>query len=188
HVYAHRGTYTVTLTITDKFGLSGTGRQQRLVVGVLDSLALFSASNNRYVLGAGGGTGPLTADQVRLDDRNQQLDLIDVDGTHVALRTRGNPRYVTVDPANQSRLVATSVDPVNAALFQLVHNADGSTSFLSQLTNRYLSSNNGAAPLAADRVQIGPWEKFYPAHPMWDLLARVNSRYVTAEAAGAQPL
>ena len=186
HVYAHRGTYTVTVTAKDRFGLTGTASQQKLVVGRLDSFALMAASNNRYVLASAGGTGPLVADQVRLDDRNQQLDFMDVDGTNVALRARGNFRYVTVDAA--SHLVASSVDLVPAALFRPIHNADGSISLLSLATNRYVSSNNGTAPLAADRLQIAAWEKFYPAHTAWSLFARVNSRYVTAEAGGTQPL
>ncbi|MEU7875593.1 PKD domain-containing protein [Dactylosporangium sp. NPDC049140] len=183
HIYAATGTYTVTLTVTDKYGLSATGVQTATVNRVLDSEVLMTNGNNKFVVLNGldnvlQGTGTTNGDVV---------DVVEVDGTTIALRYYG--RYVV--PGADGTLRATSLQLTPAAYFRSSNNADGSFSLLSVATGKYLSSNYGVQPMAADRATIGAWEKFHRIakyNARASVRANANGRYVTADNGGNSPL
>src|SRR5947207_3423929 len=87
HPYAHAGTYTVQLTVSDEFGLTSTTTAQVTVRAVATGIALLAPSNDRYVTAGDAGTQPLRAERTQVG-AGEQFDLIDIDGTNVALRAR----------------------------------------------------------------------------------------------------
>ncbi|WP_432982812.1 PKD domain-containing protein [Dactylosporangium sp. CA-233914] len=182
HVYAHGGRYTVSVTLTDAAGVTRTASKTAFVHPFLKTFSLLSLSNMRYVSAEAQGEQPLVANRAS-GGSWESYDLLDYGAGQVALRARANNRYVTVD--GSARLAATSYEPV---AFDLVPGANGVFSLRYQ--GRYVSTNNGAGPLTADRTAAGPWEQFAGAvstnRPFTAKIRTYN--YITAEAGGAQPL
>jgi len=190
HTYA-AGTYTVTVTVTDAVGATSTATTQVTVRPLVRRISLLTSAL-RYVTGPTATTGatPVTTGDSVVDPADW-FAVIDLGGGAIALRADGNQRFLALDSAHNNALVANAVDASGAAAFRTVANADGSISLLAVAVNRYVSGNNGAGSLTADRTTVGPWEKFHQGNPSnanVDLLAMINSRYVTAENAGKSAL
>ncbi|MER7890099.1 hypothetical protein ABTX15_09775 [Micromonospora sp. NPDC094482] len=121
-------------------------------------VSLRSHANGRYVTAA--GTAPLVASQPAVGP-TEQFDLTDLGGGTVALRARGNGRYVAAENAGAAPLVANRAAVGLWEAFHLVRNGDGSVSLRAAVNDRYVAAENaGAAPLIANRTAIGPWERF----------------------------
>ncbi|MEU8301126.1 hypothetical protein AB0C04_28030, partial [Micromonospora sp. NPDC048909] len=121
-------------------------------------VSLRSHANGRYVSAA--GTAPLVASQPAVGP-TEQFDLADLGGGTVALRARGNGRYVAAENAGAAPLVANRAAVGLWETFHLVRNGDGSVSLRAAVNDRYVAAENaGAAPLVANRTAIGPWERF----------------------------
>ncbi|WP_433214469.1 PKD domain-containing protein [Dactylosporangium sp. CS-047395] len=181
HTYARTGNYTVTLTVTDKFGQSATTTRTASVHRLLAREMLMTGGNNKYVVvdalnvqGTGTDGGPA-------------FDVLEIDATTIALRS--GSFYVTV--LADGTLLANVTQLTPSSYFRQTANADGSFSLTSLATGKYVSSNFGGRPLSADRTTIGPWEKFHRVE--WfnagnSLRANANNRYVTADNGGNSPL
>nr|BFE55876.1 hypothetical protein GCM10020063_004020 [Dactylosporangium thailandense] len=198
HTYARGGDYTVTVVATDVLGHTGTASQPIQVTPFVKSMGLMARSNLRYVSAETAGASPAIANRTEIGAW-EGFELIDAGRGDVALRAKVNGLLLGVNPADGNRLIASgrAEAGIGTALrFQLVTGADGTLSLLSRLNGKYVTSNAGTAPLAADRAEIGPWEQFWFTYnvdaaalnqSLW-LQAQVNQRYVTADAGGAQPL
>ncbi|MER7281748.1 PKD domain-containing protein [Dactylosporangium sp. NPDC000244] len=187
HSYQRGGTYTVTLTITDNYGATSTTSRQVSAFPKIKPISLL-ASNMRYVTAENGGNQPLVANRPGVGGTWERFDLVDVGGD-VGLRSLANGKFVTVDPGT-GRLTANGTV---ADAFELVTIDHGAFALRSRRTGKYLSSNDGAAPLTADRAALGPWERFYQLANYQNsantvLRAAVNNRYVTTDPHGPQPL
>jgi YVTN family beta-propeller protein len=176
HSYAHGGTYPVTFTATDTVGESASV-SATFTARVLVRQVGLMASNDRYVTAENGGAQPLIANRAGIGPW-ETFDVFDMDGTHVALRSHANNKFVTVG----STLVAAAGDISGAALFTPTSNSDGTESLLSVSNSRYVSGNDGTSALTADRTSAGPWELFrevLPPHVSNYLKSLANGRYVT---------
>jgi YVTN family beta-propeller protein len=189
HTYASGGTYTFTLVATDAGGGTATVTRRIDVWRRTRSLSLMALSNARYVSAEAAGAQPLVANRT-VAGAWEQFDLLDIGNGDVALLPLVRGTVVAVDPAG--RLVANggAIDSQKIR-FQLIPGADGTFALRSRATGKYVSANNGTAPLTADRSELGPWERFYSTYNSATGLAMVadaNHKFVTAEAGGAQPL
>ncbi|WP_432833576.1 beta-propeller fold lactonase family protein [Dactylosporangium sp. CA-092794] len=187
HTYGSGGTYTVKVTVTDAGALSSTTSESVTVRPFVRTTALLSLSTMSYVSAESAGSLPLVANRPAAA-LWEWFDLIDTGNGTIALRAEVNGRYLRVDAANGSRLVANGSVIDDASLFRPVYGAYGVLSLQSRANNKYVSSNNGAGPLTADRTAIGPWEQFYRTRATSVTFDALVSGYVTAEAAGSQPL
>jgi hypothetical protein len=187
HTYATRGTYVITVTVTDTASISNTADQTETVWPAARTAGLLAHGDLHYVTAA--QSDPLVSDSPQLGP-GQQLDLVDLGNGYVALRDRTG-LYVMVEFSADKRLVARLTSITDNDTFKLITNADGTVSLQSRATGQYVCDQRGAGPLVADRGAIGDWEKFYlvdPAKTAVSLHAHANGRFVTAEAAGTQPL
>jgi YVTN family beta-propeller protein len=159
HMYEHGGTYTVRLTVTNPLGLTDTVSQQVTIRQTYTTLGLLAPSDQRYVTAEGAGTTDLWANRTAIG-LWEQFDLIDIDGTNVALRARVNGNFVKVYTIYGAMTPGEpGID--DRALFQLVHNPDGTVSLLARAVGKYVSGNNGTMYLTADRATIGPSIRYW---------------------------
>lgn len=188
HKYERGGTYTVKVRITDRIGQTTTMSAPVVARPELPSIALLATINRRFVSTDGTGSKPLIANRTA-PGAWETFDPVDLGGDLVALRAHANGSYLTVGSTALLTATATAID--TASTFQLVRAANGVFSLRSLATGKYVSSNNGTHPMAADRTVIGPWETFQQARTtnvgavFW---ARANERAVTAESGGNRAL
>jgi type 1 glutamine amidotransferase len=122
-------------------------------------VSLRARANNRYV-SAANGTAPLIANATTVGTW-ERYDLIDLGAGKVALRSKGNARYVCAENAGAAALIANRTAAGPWETFVLVRNSDGTVSLRAQINNKYVTAENaGAQPLIANRAAIGTWEKF----------------------------
>jgi hypothetical protein len=151
-------------------------------------IGLLAQANLRYV--APGEGGVISASTYWFNWLDTLFDVYELGDDRIALRSAENGLYVT---AGGGSLAATATTIGSAAeRFVRVPNADGSISLQSALNGLYVTAESaGAAPLIANREEIGPWERFEPytqGNGPVAFNAAVNSRWVTAELAGASAL
>ncbi|MEU7865338.1 PKD domain-containing protein [Dactylosporangium sp. NPDC049140] len=189
HTYASGGAYTLTLTVTDTSGATTTITRRVEVWRRIRSLSLMALSNARYVSAEAAGAQPMVANRTVSGDW-EKFDLLDIGNGDVALLPLVRGIVVSLD--GSGRLVANggAIDSPQIR-FQLIPGADGTFALRSRATGKYVSGNNGTAPLTADRDVLGPWEQFYSTYNSATGLAMTayaNHKFVTAEAGGAKPL
>ncbi|WP_432983339.1 PKD domain-containing protein [Dactylosporangium sp. CA-233914] len=196
HHYSTPGTYSISVTAVDVNGFSATQEQSKSLWPAARTFALLARDNNRYVSATEGGNMQMRAYQPTIGVA-ELFELVKVGGDLVALRSRVNGQYFAVlvgpdVPAGSNIVWAWSGSTSsNDTLFTITNNADGTISLRSVVNGKYLSSNNGASMMTADRATIGPWEKFNPvdaANATVTLQARANNRYVSAEDSGNKAL
>ncbi|WP_426507284.1 beta-propeller fold lactonase family protein [Dactylosporangium sp. McL0621] len=183
HTYAAPGAYTVTLTLTDVDGRVGSTSRPVRITTFVRSTALLSLSNLRYVTAEDQGRRPAIANRTAVGAW-EGLELFDYGGGAVALRSKANGLFLWVDP-DTKQLIAYRTEPMP---FDLLKAPNGVLSLRDPATGMYVSSNNGAGPLTADRPAIGPWEKFSAVLGTANAALLGVKGYVTAEAGGTQPL
>jgi hypothetical protein len=184
HAYAHGGHYIVTVFAIDAFGRTGYsiphGLDVQPRVGVM---SLLSLSNLRFVTAEAGGSQPLVANRTSIGEW-ERFDVIDLGDGDVALRSHANNLYLGYGGGN------TLIAGTNSRVpFRIVPGANGTFALQDRAFGRYVSSNNGAGPLTADRTSVGPWELFANATTADVMItAGANGRIVTAENGGGAPL
>jgi hypothetical protein len=187
HAYGP-GPVNPSVQVFDGNGLSATWVGYVSFWPAAGTLALMSAANDRWVDGGANGSAPLVANHLATGPTGT-FDILQWTGNLVVLRSQTSLKYVRVAP--DATLSAQADAPADAALFTVVPNADGTVSL--SHNGLYVSAESaGAKPLVANRVAIGPWEKFYQSIltrlTSVSFTARANNRVVTAESAGAKPL
>jgi Beta-1,3-glucanase/Ricin-type beta-trefoil lectin domain-like len=110
----------------------------------------------------------------------------------VALRSRANGLYVSIDNLAGGPLIANRTVADTWETFALENNADGTVSLRNVANGAYVSVDNASGgPLMANRAAADTWEKFRlvtNADGTVSLQSAMNGLYVCAENAGASLL
>lgn len=110
----------------------------------------------------------------------------------VSLRSRANLKYVTVDNAGDSVLIANGTSIGRSETFDMINLGADKVALRAHANNLYVTADNdGTSALIANRNAIGPGETFTLIRNVdgtESLEAQANGRYVAAENAGASPL
>ena len=184
-VYTRTGTFTVSVKVSGSDGRVGTTLGQGVsVLPRTGSIGLLSLHNLRFANASTAGSN-VQADQATMG-AGSQFDLMDAGNGRIALLSRATGKYLNNG--------GDSIRPLFAAVgsnstFELLRNADGTISLRSD-GGSYVGVSSSTALTALAPI-INNREKFYRvnvADSNRTLKAAVNSRYVSAESAGAKPL
>lgn len=125
-------------------------------------ITLQSRANLSFVTAENAGSSPLIANRT-LAGWWENFEVVAGGSGSVCLRAPVNGRYVAVQPGT-GLLVATATSITSAAQFDWEsHDGGASIALKSRANGLYVAAENGgSAPLVANRLQVGLWEKFIP--------------------------
>ncbi len=110
----------------------------------------------------------------------------------VAIKSMANGKYVNAENSGSSSLIASQIQVVSSAKFEMIDLGNGNVALKSKSNGKFVSAwNSGGSPLIACSEHVAKWETFKlikTSDGKYAFQAAANGKYVCAENSGSSPL